>query len=86
MENGAVSWTPVHCLLPPFHPLAANSCVSSLKASVTEHLGGRPLPPPGLSVALKKLGKGNLAQVRERNGKKNRKEKKGKKNRGIDRE
>jgi hypothetical protein len=37
-------------------------------------------------MALKKLGKGNLAQVRERNGKKNRKEKKGKKNRGIDRE
>ena len=52
MENGVVSWTTVHCLLPPFHPLAANTYVSSLKASVTEHLGGRPLPPPGLSLAL----------------------------------
>jgi len=38
----------VHCLLPPFHPFAANAYVSSLKAlkgSVTGHLGGRPLPP-----------------------------------------
>jgi hypothetical protein len=49
VENRAVSWTTVHCLLLQ-RQFAGNVYVSSLKAfkgSVTEHLGGRPLPPQG---------------------------------------